>query len=138
MIISSGVSIAGLSHDLVCSASVVQNLITGPILTWEGPGVGQDAVELSGRAMDTSTYLSLTFSPLRTSHGGVYTCTARLNISEAGVDVTGTSSWSTIIQSNFHFCDYIFSHFSITSFTSFSTSDDYHGISKKYRFIPRS
>ena len=38
-------------------------------------------------------------SPVLTSHGGLYTCTARLYISEAGVNVTETNTTVINIQS---------------------------------------
>ena len=84
---SSDSAVAGESLKLTCSATVVpDNLIIDPILTWSRPGVDQIGVEES---IETASNLSLTFSPLYTSHGGVYVCSARLTNPEAGVDVTG-------------------------------------------------
>ena len=96
-IMSSGPSTAGLPHSLTCSVIVVPGLVAGPTLTWEGRGVGQDGVELSGEA--SSSPLSLSFTQLLTSHGGVYTCTASLTISEARVDISGSNMTTVAVQS---------------------------------------
>ena len=92
---------AGMTFNLTCSA-VAQpgNLIGRPSLMWEGPGVGQEGVQLINEG-DT---LILSFSSLRTSHSGVYRCVARLFISEAAVDVSGSSTTTVTVQSMFIFC----------------------------------
>ena len=63
-----------------------------PTLAWS-----RDGMELVVGAASGS--LSLTFSPLTTSHGGMYMCTARLTIPLAGVDVTGNNATNVRIQS---------------------------------------
>ena len=99
-IISTGPSTAGLAHNLTCSVMVVSGLTAGPTLVWNGHGVGQVGVKSSSEA--TSNALSLTFSPLHTSHGGFYTCTARLTIPEAGVNVTRSNTTSVVVLSVLH------------------------------------
>ena len=78
---------AGQSLTLTCSATVQEGISGSPTLMWTKGGVQQ------------STGSSLTFDPLLTSHGGVYTCTARLTISEAGVDVSGLNATIVRVQS---------------------------------------
>ena len=96
VVASSNLTYVGESFNLVCSALVVPNgLISDLILMWSGPGVDQNSAQLSREASD----LSLSFSPLYTSHGGVYVCTARLTIPEAGVDVMATQEITVYTQS---------------------------------------
>ena len=84
VIIADGSSTAGQSHTLTCSASVLSNLTEHTIsYMWEG---GQDGP-------------ILTFSPLLTSHGGAYTCTARLDILDAEVDVSGNEMTTVNVRS---------------------------------------
>ena len=74
----SGDSIAGQSYSLQCSVSVVDGLVVLPDLNIVFP----DSTEIS--VMNTSS-LDYTFSPLRTSDGAQYTCTATVNIPQAGI-----------------------------------------------------
>ena len=93
---SSSSASAGMSFNLTCSAvAMPDNLIGRPTLRWEGPGVGQEGVE----EISEGDALILSLSALRTSHSGVYTCTARLMISEAQVDVSGSSMTVLTVQS---------------------------------------
>ena len=74
--------------------SVVENLIQPPSVTWIGPGVGQTDVEQIGPMVSGAvTTLTLSFNPLRTSHGGQYTCRAVLDIPTAGVSQLTSSSF---------------------------------------------
>ena len=96
VVASSDLSYVGESFNLVCSAMIVPNdLITDPVLTWSGPGVYQNGAQLSTDVLN----LSLSFSPLYTSHGGVYVCTARLSIPDTGVDVVATQEITVYAQS---------------------------------------
>ena len=74
----SGYSIAGQDYSLQCSASVVAGLVVLPDLKIVFP----NSTEIS--VMNTSS-LDYMFSPLRTSDGGQYTCTATVNIPQAGI-----------------------------------------------------
>ena len=76
---------AGESLTLTCSASLQEGITGSPTLMWTRGGVQQ------------SNEPTLTFDPLLTSHGGVYTCTARV-IPEAGVDVAGANSTNVVVQ----------------------------------------
>ena len=80
---------AGQRLTLTCSATVKVSIDGSPTLTWTRDGVEQSSGSV------------LTFDPLRTSHGGVYTCTARLHIPEAGVDVSGANATSVVVKSVF-------------------------------------
>ena len=86
-----GDSIAGQNYSLQCSASVVDGVVVQPDLEIVGPGgsvlasVGQNV---------TLTHM---FSPLVTFDGGQYTCTATLNIPEAGITNLQGSAVKSII-----------------------------------------
>ena len=96
IVASSDLTLVGEPLNIVCSAMIVpDDLISDPTLTWSGPGVDQNGAQLSREALN----LSLSFSPLYTSHGGVYVCTARLAIPEAGVDVMATQEITVYAQS---------------------------------------
>ena len=84
---SISLAMAGESLTLTCSATVQEGIGGSPTLMW------------SRGAIQQSTGSSLTFDPLLTSHGGVYTCTARLTIPEAGVDVSGLNATTVRVQS---------------------------------------
>ena len=85
----SGASTAGQSYSLQCSASVVDGLVVLPDLKIVFP----NSTEIS--AMNTSS-LVYTFSPLRTSDGGQYTCTATVNIPQAGITDRQSSTVETV------------------------------------------
>ena len=75
----SGDSTAGQSFSLQCSAGVEAGLVVGPDLVLVAPNGSEVASQMSTSA------LSHTLSPLRTSDGGQYTCTATVTIPEAGI-----------------------------------------------------
>ena len=74
----SGDSTAGGEYSLQCSASVVAGLVVLPDLKIVFP----NSTEIS---VINSSSLDYMFSPLRTSDGGQYTCTATVNISPVGI-----------------------------------------------------
>ena len=92
---------AGDPLNLTCTVSVVENLVQPPSVTWTGPGVGQTDVEEIGPMVSGAvTTLTLSFNPLRTSHGGQYTCRAVLDIPTAGVSqLDNYSVLNIVVQS---------------------------------------
>ena len=86
----SGDSTAGQGYSLQCSASVVAGLVVLPDLKIVFP----NSTEIS--VMD-STSLDYMFSPLRTSDGGQYTCTATVNIPQAGIMDLQNSAVETVV-----------------------------------------
>ena len=77
-------------------AALPDEIVIEPILVWSGPGVDQSNVQLSSN----NSSLTLTFDPLLTSHGGVYTCEAMFAISQVGIsDMTSSSTLNVIAQS---------------------------------------
>lgn len=96
----SGKSTAGEEYSMQCSASLVEDLIVLPELEI----VLHNSTITS--VMGDSSLLH-TFSPLRTSDGGVYTCTATINILQAHITNLQASVTDTIIvagQYNTHLC----------------------------------
>ena len=87
---------AGEMFVLTCSATVVENLVMTPDLTWvdtRGAMAGsQDDVGI------TST-LTLTFDSLRTLQGGVYSCRAVIDINSISLERSNESSQTIIVQS---------------------------------------
>ena len=93
----SGNSTAGQEYSLECTASVVDDLIVLPDLVIVGPN--STIISLS----DTSS-LIYTFTPLRTSDGGEYTCTTTVNIPEAEITNLQSSTTQTITVSSQYYC----------------------------------
>ena len=99
---------AGEQFTLVCKALLGSDQLEAPYITWFAPDgstvTSNDQILLDGPTMGSeyfggetiTTYsLSLTFTPLRTSHQGTYNCTTSVSGSTASetvdVDVTGTA-----------------------------------------------
>ena len=74
---------AGNQHTLTCTATVNTYLSVTPTIEWSLPeSVGNSFITVGGQSTSGAiTTKTLTFNPLHTSHGGVYQCTATVNIS---------------------------------------------------------
>ena len=82
----SGNSTAGYNYSLVCSASVVDGLVVLPDIK---------IVPTVLSVVNTSSVEDM-FSPLRTSDGGQYTCTATINIPQTGITNLSGSAMEAI------------------------------------------
>ena len=88
---------AGEVYTLICNATVVENLVVMPILTWIDslsgavPGMQEDDGITSTR--------TLMFDPLRTQQGGVYNCRAVINVDSISLESSANSSQSVNVQS---------------------------------------
>ena len=80
---------AGQSYSLQCSASVVDGLVVLPDMKI----VHLNSTVISEVNSDSVEYM---FSPLRTSDGGQYTCTATINIPDAGITDLNTSVMANV------------------------------------------
>ncbi len=80
---------AGQSYTLTCEVDVGEGT---PTLQWTGPAVTTGEAT-NGTQMQSGTIftLTLTFSPLNTSHGGVYTCQ-----STVGSDAVERTAMTTV------------------------------------------
>ena len=82
---SSGSSIAGSVYSLVCAVKVVDGLVVVPDVVWMKDGrvlVNGTNTSLTWTVSGANSILNLTFNPLRTSHGGQYTCNATINFQQ--------------------------------------------------------
>ncbi len=106
-IVSSGDSIAGTTVIFTCTVSLLLELRGVPLIVW----VGRDGMEIRNETAEDITVhhsfppaaASLTFSPLRTGHGGEYRCRASVDIAEAGVFITNSLPFNITVQSQCHF-----------------------------------
>ena len=74
-IFSSGNNIAGENYTLTCMVTVAEEVDDTLTAHWSGPGVHSDGVTATDVFPST---IDLTFTPLRQSHDGDYTCFANL------------------------------------------------------------
>ena len=78
----SGTARAGMIYSLTCTVSKISGFVNSPTATWTTGGVavsnGSD-ISVSSTSSDTSSSSTLTFDPLRTSHGNMYSCDGSLN-----------------------------------------------------------
>lgn len=97
--INSAVSlpVAGDNHTLTCSAITDDYLVVSPTLIWISI---EDTVDISQSMVVNGSALALNFQPLRTSHGGSYTCEATLDIPLAGIsNLTSRNTENVTVQS---------------------------------------
>ena len=100
---SLGRSVAGENHTLSCEVSVIDGLVDDALVTtsWtEGRGTSLQADSV--QTYNENTTLTLEFTPLLSSHGGQYICTASVTIPAISVVRRNSESYDIIIQSNRH------------------------------------
>ena len=98
-IISTGSFMVGTNLTLTCTVILSHPLREEPNIKWnglEGRMVAMGTISISKVDSQTKT---LTFSPLHTSHSGVYGCAAKVDIEEAGVLISNTFSLNVTVQS---------------------------------------
>ena len=83
----SGNSTAGENYSINCSATVVPGLVVEPLVERES----STSTLAAGNSL-----VEHTFSPLKTSHRGEYTCTATINIPQAGITNLNQSATGNI------------------------------------------
>ena len=90
--------------QLMCNVTLVEGLVVRPSIKWSGVGVGDSNVTESETVIlsDTWSERNLTFSPLKTSHGGWYWCTANIFISSDSINLQNTNYKYLIVQSKWN------------------------------------
>ena len=88
---------AGSSYTLVCQATVTQGLVVDPDVVWLDSS-GMTVSGLMGKpSVDRNMVTrNLTFNPLRTIHGGVYTCHATISLPSLSIANLSTNSSTRI------------------------------------------
>ena len=81
-------STAGQTITIDCNYTMIPNLITDPTIYWVNPA-----------NFIVSTTSTLLLSPLRTSHGGQYTCIVNIIIIELDISLTGNGITNVIVES---------------------------------------
>ena len=95
---------AGVRSTITCIVTFDDYLQARPSLNWILAGNTDDisfSTESTSESGSTSTSI-LTFNPLHTSHGGVYTCEATVNISGITVQSVDTNV-TVLVQSKLIF-----------------------------------
>ncbi len=92
---------AGSTRTLSCVTSVVEGLVVNPSVVWmysDGNVVlsGDEITVGSPEVMGNTTTLTLTFSPLLTSHGGEYVCLASITIKEVSIEDLSSTAAVTV------------------------------------------
>ena len=96
---------AGEVVELSCSVPVVEHLVQSPTLDWSGGSVGQPGVAVTDLTTLSGTiWRNISFSLLKTSHGGQYICQAGLSIPAIGLEETWTNSRVMSVQSKWLSC----------------------------------
>ena len=105
-ITTTGSATAGEMLTLTCRVTVVEGLTVQPDVEWADPGDGavmsdvNDVTVGSVMRSGSESTLVLEFSPLRTSHGGQYTCRATINVPLIDIsDLSNSSSQDVTVQS---------------------------------------
>lgn len=99
-IIRSGIFRAGEVYSLTCSVSkTVESLLSSPSAIWttDWRAITDTEIFIATDSDDSSTNSTLTFNPLRTSHGGNYYCNSSLTINKT---LRVSTHEELIIQSN--------------------------------------
>ena len=96
---------AGEVVELSCSVPVVEHLVQSPTLDWSEGSVGQPGVAVTDlTTLGGTIWRNISFSPLKTSHGGQYVCQAGLSIPAIGLEETWASSRDLSVQSEWLRC----------------------------------
>ena len=78
---------AGQPLSLTCTATITSHLAMDPLLEWVGPNDSFYSIMDPVGSGETFSR-TLVFSPLRTSHGGQYSCRLTINITDIPVVVS--------------------------------------------------
>ncbi|KAL5486424.1 hypothetical protein EMCRGX_G018896 [Ephydatia muelleri] len=92
----SGSSTSGSPYNLTCTVMVVNGLVVVPQVMWFKNGVNVAVGNsISFASSANKTTLTLQYNPLRTSHGGQYSCIANVSLPVISI----TSFYSNLVSS---------------------------------------
>ncbi len=99
---SSGSTTAGEMYAVTCDVSLNQNLRQAPVIQWMGQsGLVINNSSLEDMLLSSSspfTSLTLSFTPLHTSHGGSYVCRAIVMDTDANLQISSNNTSIIIIE----------------------------------------
>ena len=101
---------AGQPLSLICTVTVVEYLIVNPQVQWKRQngsiiGSSNPSVMISVVVFGVLSTHNVTFTPLKTSSAGQYTCMASINIPYLPLSLNNSASTSVFVQSK----SYLFS-----------------------------
>jgi hypothetical protein len=94
----------GESYTLDCSARTEDYVISVPSVEWVNIDISDRNItqpQQTNGTVTVSANRSLTFNQIRTSHGGRYTCRARVDIPLASINRPNTAMEDIRVQSKF-------------------------------------
>ena len=93
-------AIAGEQLVLTCTVRVVEHLISVPTVEWSGGSVGRgdDVIESNTTRNGVMSKKTLTFNPLHTSHGALYTCMADIKDKSITLTKNGKMDVHLVVQ----------------------------------------
>ena len=80
-----GDDVAGSTLSLLCTATSLIPLVHPPVVLWVGVATTNSHVIVKERNSFSASNVTVTFDPLRTSHGGQYICQADYDIPAANL-----------------------------------------------------
>ena len=102
---------AGEQLVLTCTVKVVAHLTSVPSVVWSGGsvGTGDGVIEGNTTHNGVTSKKTLTFSPLHTSHGALYTCTATIidqsiNHTKTGINMQCSYTFKVSISYIVKYC----------------------------------
>ena len=92
-------AVAGQTYTLICTVSAVEDLVdsTTLLITWTDSDSNTVSSESIG-IQSSPRVLSLQFDPIRTSHGGQYTCAASLSIPDLPLNLNTSYMIDIIVK----------------------------------------
>lgn len=99
----SGIPRAGMIYSLTCSVTKIRGLINSPNATWTIGGVAimsENVITTSVVSTGTAAFSTLTFDPLRISHGGIlFECCGSLISPALEKPLTSSTFETVVVQS---------------------------------------
>ena len=91
------IAMAGEQLMLTCTVRVVEHLISVPSVEWSGGSVGMGNGVIESNTTHNGV-ITLTFNPLQTSHGALYTCMADIIDQSINLTKNGKEDVHLVVQ----------------------------------------